>query len=185
MTNREKYLHRLNQARIAHTQWTGTIKLLASGLIKNKSQLELNISEIGFGKWFNEDAMLFRDTNCSSVVCEIELLWGEIHHQFMLIYEICVLNHKKNIFGMEKPLGSSEKELAGHHYQEIVFATDKLKNKLRAFEKQLQAKGEQEFEIFGSYLEAEEERKKVEAAQKKKSTSQAGGGGARGAYQSE
>lgn len=180
MTNKENFLYRLNQARVGHVHWVGMIKLLSSDLLKNKSNLELNSTKIVFGKWLNEDAMLFKDTSCSSIIYEIEKLWGESHHQYMTIYEVCISNQKKNIFGMRRPLNRSEKQLASYHYQELIVLTDKLQQKLRMLEKQLHAKGEQEFEKFAYYSEEIEDKKSSE--NNKKESSIKGVSGARGAY---
>ena len=180
MTNKENFLYRLNRARVSHVHWVGMIKLLSSDLLKDKSSLKLNSTEISFGKWLNEDAMLFRDTSCSDVIFNIEKLWVDIHHQYMTIYEICISNRKKNLLGLTRSLNSSEKQLAAYHYQELVVLTDKLQQKLRIFEKQLNAKGEQEFEKFAHYSKEIEEQKSLE--NKKKETSINGVSGARGAY---
>lgn len=183
MGSKEICIHRLNQARIAHTQWVGNVKLLASGLLKKKSDMELNASKITFGKWFYEDAMLFRDTNCNSVICEIEMLWEEIHQQFMHIYEVCVSNQKKNIFGLEKPLSTSDKQLSSRYYEDLIGLSDAMKKSLRLFEKQLNAKAEGEFGLYESYLEAEKSDKSIEKeVDKKKEDEHKGVSGARGAY---
>ena len=184
MTNKEKYLYHLNQARVGNTHWTGMIRLLVSGLLKNKSELELNITEIGFGKWLYNEAMLLKDTSCTNVINDMEVLWEEIHQQYMTIYEICVQNVKKNIFGAAKPLEASEKQLADYHYQELVVLMDKLKNSLRNFEKQLHAKGEDEFIVYDNYLKSNEYSKSLEEKKKriKKEQSSAQVSGARGAY---
>ena len=106
-----------------------------------------------------------------------------IHTNFMQIYEVCVLKNKRGIFGRKKPLSDGAIGISAVHYQEVITLTDTLKQKLTLLEKQLKAKGDEEFESFGSYLAAEEERKQKEAAEKaKKKTESNSVGGARGAY---
>lgn len=185
MTNKETYLHHLHQARVDYTRWVGMIKLLSAGLLDtNKQKIELNISEIDFGKWLYREAMLFRDTTCIDTVYKIETLWTEIHNHLMHIYEVCVLKHKNNLFGMKKPLSDGAIQISAVHYQEIITLSDRLKSSLRVFEKQLNAKGEYEFEIFGNYLMSDENKKRLEKleAMKKEDDSRNVVSGARGAY---
>lgn len=187
MTNKDTYLHRLHQARVEHTRWVGMIKLLSAGLLdSNKQEIELNMSDIDFGKWLEQEAMLFRDSNCVDTLYEIEALWKGIHNHFMQIYEVCVSKHKSNIFGRKKPLSDGAIKISAVHYQEIITLTDKLKQNLRVLEKQLKAKGEDEFEIFGTHLAAVENEKQLETLEKrKKEKSKNTVSGARGAYVTE
>lgn len=188
MTTKETYLHHVHQARVEYTRWVGMIKLLSAGLLDTaKQNIELNALEIDFGKWFYHEAMLFADGTCTSAVSEIEVLWTEIHSHFMDIYEVCAQKQKNSLFGMKKPLSDAAIKISAVHYHEIIMLSDKLKNALRLFEKQLNAKGEDEFEIFGNYLEAKEHMKKVQMLKKEKEKSSSSGGvsGARGAYLSE
>lgn len=189
MTHKETYLHRLHQARVEHIRWVGMIKLLSAGLLDtSKQKIELNTSEIDFGKWYYQEAMLFKDTTSVDTVFEIEALWTEIHNHFMQIYEVCVSKHKNNLFGMKKPLSDGAIRISAVHYQEIITLSDKLKNILRVFEKQLNAKGEYEFETFGNYLIADKNRKQLEtleAIKKEEETSKNVVSGARGAYLSK
>lgn len=188
MTNKEIYLHHLHQARVEYTRWVGMIKLLSAGLLDTSKQtIELNALEIDFGKWFYQEAMLLAEGTCVSTVSEMEVLWTEIHSHFMDIYEVCAQKQKNNIFGMKKPLSDAAIKISTVHYHEIIMLSDKLKNALRLFEKQLNAKGEDEFDIFGNHLAAQEHMKKVENAKKDKpkSGSSVGVSGARGAYLSE
>ena len=187
MTNKDTYLHHLHQARVEHTRWVGMIKLLSAGLLDtNKQELELNMSEIDFGKWLEQEAMLFRDSTCVDTLYEIEALWKSIHNHFMQIYEVCVSKHKSNIFGRKKPLSDGAIKISAVHYQEIITLTDKMKQSLRVLEKQLKAKGEDEFETFGSYLAAVENERQLEILEKSQTyESKNVVSGARGAYVSE
>lgn len=188
MTNKEMYLHHLHQARVEYTRWVGMIKLLSAGLYDTSKQaIELNALEIEFGKWFYQEAMLFSEGTCTSTVSEMEALWTEIHSHFMDIYEVCAQKQKNSFFGIKKPLSDAAIKISTVHYHEIIMLSDKLKNALRLFEKQLNAKGEDEFEIFGNYLSAQEHRQNVEKAktEKAKSGASVGVSGARGAYLSE
>jgi len=184
MTNKDTCLHHLHQAVVEHTRWVGMIKLLSAGLLDtNKQEIELNMSEIYFGKWLYEEAMLFRDTTSVDSLYEIEALWKEIHNNFMQIYELCVSKHKSNIFGRKRPLSDGAIKISAVHYQEIITLSDKLKQNLRVFERQLKAKGQDEFEIFGTYLAAVENEKQLEILEKsKKEKSKNSVSGARGAY---
>ena len=188
MTNKEMYLHHLHQARVAYTRWVGMIKLLSAGLYDtSKHAIELNALEIEFGKWFYQEAMLFSEGTCTSTVSEMEALWTEIHSHFMEIYEVCAQKQKNSIFGIKKPLSDSAIKISVVHYHEIIMLSDKLKNALRLFEKQLNAKGEDEFDSFGNHMAAQEHMQNVEMTKivKPKSGSSAGVSGARGAYLSE
>ena len=187
MTNKDTYLHHLHQARVEHTRWVGMIKLLSAGLLDtNKQELELNMSEIDFGKWLEQEAMLFRDSTCVDTLYEIEALWKSIHNHFMQIYEVCVSKHKSNIFGRKKPLSDGAIKISAVHYQEIITLSDKMKQNLRVLEKQLKAKGEDEFETFGSYLAAVENERQLEILEKSQTyESKNVVSGARGAYVSE
>ena len=87
---------------------------------------------------------------------------------------------------MKKPLSDGAIKISAVHYQEIITLSDKLKQNLRMFEKQLKAKGEDEFEIFGTYLAAVENEKQLEILEKsKKEKSKTSVSGARGAYVTE
>ena len=187
MTNKETCLHHLHQARVEHARWVGMIKLLSAGLLDtNKEELELNMSEIDFGKWLDQEAMLFRDSTSVDTLYEIEALWKAIHNHFMQIYEVCVSKHKSSLFGRKKPLSDGAIKISAVHYQEIIILSDKLKQNLRLLEKQLKAKGEDEFETFGTYLTATENKKDLEIAEKsKKESSKNVVSGARGAYVTE
>ena len=184
MTNKQTFLHHLHQARVEHIRWVGMVKLLSAGLLDEKKQdLELNMSEIDFGKWLYQEAMTLRDTSSVITINEIETLWKGIHTNFMQVYDLCVLKNKSSIFGRKKPLSERAIRISAVHYQEIITMTDSMKQKLTLLEKQLKAKGEEEFDSFGSYLAAEEESKMIEMAVKaQKKTESISVGGARGAY---
>jgi|AGBJ01.1.fsa_nt_gi hypothetical protein len=187
MTNKETYLHHLHQARVEHARWVGMIKLLSAGLLDaHKEEIELNMSEIAFGKWLDHEAMLFRDGTSVDTLYDIESLWKEIHNHFMQIYEVCVSKHKSSLFGRKKALSDGAIKIAAVHYQELIILSDKLKQNLRVLEKQLKAKGEEEFKTFGTYLAVVENKKHLETLEKsKKEKSKNIVSGARGAYVSE
>lgn len=187
MTNKETYLHHLHQARVEHTRWVGMIKLLSAGLLDtNKQDIELNMSDIDFGMWLEQEAMLFRDSSCVDTLYEIEALWKNIHNNFMQIYEVCVTKHKSNLFGRKKPLSDGAIKISAVHYQEIITLSDKMKQQLRLLEKQLNAKGEDEFETYGNYLVAKEHEMNLKNVEKsKKAKSKNSVSGARGAYVTE
>jgi hypothetical protein len=184
MTNKQTFLHHLHQARVEYIRWVGMVKLLSAGLLEtNKQDLELNMSEIDFGKWIYNEAMLLRDTSSVDTLNDIESLWKNIHTNFMQIYEVCVLKNKSSIFGRKKPLSEGAIRISAVHYQEIITLTDMLKQKLTLLEKQLKAQGEEIFESYGDYLIAEESTKAMKAVMKmKKESARSGVSGARGAY---
>lgn len=184
MTHKQTFLHHLHQARVEHIRWVGIVKLLSAGLLDEKKQdMELNMSEIDFGKWLYQEAMTLRDTSSVATINEIETIWKGIHTNFMQIYEVCVLKNKSTIFGRKKPLSDGAIRISAVHYQEIITLTDRMKQKLTLLEKQLKAKGEEEFDSFGSYLAAEEESKMIKvAAEAQKKSENISVGGARGAY---
>lgn len=184
MTNKQTFLHHLHQARVEYIRWVGMVKLLSAGLLEtNKQDLELNMSEIDFGKWLYNEALLLRDTASVDTLNDIESLWKSVHTNFMQIYELCVLKNKSGIFGRKKPLSEGAIRISAVHYQEIVVLTDTIKQKLTLLEKQLKAQGEEVFESYGNYLTAEEENKIIAEVEKaKKKTESISVGGARGAY---
>ncbi len=188
MTHKETYLHHLHQARVEHTRWVGMIKLLSAGLLDTNKQedIELNMSDIDFGKWLEQEAMLFRDSSCVDTLYEIEALWKSIHNHFMQIYDVCVSKNKSGLFGRKKTLSDGAIKISAVHYQEIITLSDKMKQKLRLLEKQLNAKGEDEFGTYGSYLAAREHDMNLKIAEKsKKEKSKTSVSGARGAYVTE
>ena len=187
MTNKETYLHHLHQARVEHTRWVGMVKLLSAGLLDtNKQEIELNMSDIDFGKWLEQEAMLFRDSSCVDTLYEIEGLWKSIHNNFMQIYDVCVSKNKSSLFGRKKPLSDGAIRISAVHYQEIITLSDKMKQQLRLLEKQLNAKGEDAFETFGNYLVAKEHEMNLKIAEKtQKEKSKTSVSGARGAYVTE
>jgi len=186
MTNKEIYLHHLHEARVEYIRWVGMIKLLSAGLYDTSKQaIELNALEIGFGKWFYQEAMLFSDGTCTSTVGEMEELWTDIHSHFMEIYEVCAQKQKNNIFGIKKPLSDAVIKISTVHYSEIIILSDKLKKELRLFEKQLNAKAADEFTMFGNYMVAQEHMQNVQQVknlERVKLNASVGVSGARGAY---
>jgi hypothetical protein len=141
------------------------------------------MSEIDFGKWIYNEALLLRDSASVDTLNDIESLWKSVHTNFMQIYELCVLKNKSGLFGRKKPLSEGAIRISAVHYQEIIVLTDTLKQKLTLLEKQLKAQGEEVFESYGNYLSAEENAKAMKVVEKvKKESSHSGVSGARGAY---
>lgn len=104
----------------------------------------------------------------------------------MQIYDVCVSKNKSSLFGRKKPLSDGAIRISAVHYQEIITLSDKMKQHLRLLEKQLNAKGEDEFETYGNYLAAKEHDMNVKIAEKtKKEKSKTSVSGARGAYVTE
>ncbi|MDD5158729.1 MAG: hypothetical protein PHI47_09160 [Sulfuricurvum sp.] len=159
MSNKEKSIHNLHQARTAHIRWVNTIKLLVSGIDVPSDSIQLSSTDSLFGKWFYDEAMLFSLGTSRMVIEEIEELLLTLHDKYMKIYPIYFGQKKKNILG--GLLGSKSKaseheiELSVRYYEEIITLSDKLKHKLRILESQLLSLGEDKFDVIAGFTNVE------------------------------
>lgn len=159
MTNKEKSLHHLHQARTAHIRWVNTIKLLVSGIDIPSDSIQLSPTDSLFGKWFYDEAMLFSMGVSRMVIEEIEESLLALHDKYMKIYPIYYGQKKKTLLG--ELLGTRSKasqheiELSLHFYEEIVLLSDKLKHKLRILESQFLSMGEDKFDSIAGFTKSE------------------------------
>jgi hypothetical protein len=155
MTNKEKSIHNLHQARTSHIRWVNSIKLLISGIDVSSESITLSATDSLFGKWFYEEAMLFSLGTSRMVLEEIEELLLSVHDKYMKIYPIYYGQKKKSLFGgligSKSKLSEYEIEYSQRYYEEIVTISDKLKHKLRILESQLMSLGEDKFDSVAAY----------------------------------
>lgn len=159
MTNKEKSIHNLHQARTSHIRWVNSIKLLISGIDVSSETITLSATDSSFGKWFYEEGMLFSLGTSRMVLEEIEELFLSLHDKYMKIYPIYYGKNKKSLFGGllggKTKLSEYEIEYSQRYYEEIVIISDKLKHKLRILESQLMSLGEDKFTLIASNTKSE------------------------------
>jgi hypothetical protein len=154
MTNKEKTLHNLHQARTSHVRWVNSIKLLISGIDVLPETITLSATDSLFGKWFYEEAMIFSLGTSRMVLEEIEELFLSLHDKYLKIYPIYYGKNKKTLFGgflgSKTKVSEYELEFSQRYYEEIVTISDKLKHKLRILESQLMSLEENKFALVTS-----------------------------------
>jgi hypothetical protein len=155
MTNKEKSIHNLHQARTSHIRWINAIKLLISGIQVSEDSIQLNPTDSLFGQWFYDEAMLFSLGTSRMVLEEIEILFLSLHDKYMKIYPIYYSSKKRSLLGgliaSKNKASEHEIELSQRYYEEIVLLSDKLKHKLRILESQLISLGEDKFDSVAAY----------------------------------
>lgn len=158
MTNKEKSIHNLHQARTAHIRWVNSIKLLISGIDVIPESITLSATDSLFGQWFYEEAMLFSLGTSRMVIEEIEELLLSLHDKYMKIYPIYYGKNKKTLFGgllgSKTKISEFEIDFAQRYYEEIILLSDKLKHKLRILESQLMSLGEEKFAVIAEYTKS-------------------------------
>lgn len=160
MTNKEKSIYNLHQARTAHVRWVNSIKLLISGIDIPSENITLSATDSLFGKWFYEEAMIFSLGTSRMVLEEIEELFLTLHDKYMKIYPIYYGKNKKSLFGgflgSKTKVSEYEIEFSQRYYEEIVTISDKLKHKLRILESQLMSLEENKFALVTSDAQEEQ-----------------------------
>jgi hypothetical protein len=160
MATKEAFIQKLKQARNAHISWVNNIKLLVSGIDMDSADIPLSKTECLFGKWLYNEGTVLSMVSTKSVLEEIDELHGQLHDTYMPIYQIFFQNKGgnvlNNLFGAKHKVNQNELLLSQRYYEEIVVLSDKLKNKLRVFESQLLATGDEKFEEFAAYFTAPE-----------------------------
>ncbi len=147
-SDKDRYIASIRKARAEHNKWLHKIKLMISGLDMNKSAVELNQSESPFGHWLYTEAILLSTLNSKATLLEIEILFNICYSQYHKIYNVLfnsnggILN---SLFGNKKA-SSSDLIIAQNFYEELVEKSDELLNKIRIYENQVQANGEEKFE---------------------------------------
>ena len=160
MTNKEKFIHNMHQARTAHIRWVNAIKLLVSGIDVDEKQITLDATHSQFGLWYYNEAMLFSLGTSRLVLEEIENYLMELHDKYTKIYPIYYGSRKRNLLsellGGRSRASAHEIELSQRFYDEIIQLSDKLKHKLRIFEAQLMSLSEEKFDELSSFTQKEE-----------------------------
>ena len=155
MTNKDKTIHNLHQARTAHIRWVNTIKLLVSGIEVSVESIALSPTDSLFGKWYYDEGMLFSLGTSRMVLEEIEELLLSLHDKYMKIYPIYYGQKKKTIIsgllGAKSKASEHEIELSQRYYEEIITLSDKLKQKLRILESQLLSLGDEKFDTVAGF----------------------------------
>ncbi|MDD5717973.1 MAG: hypothetical protein PHW64_09285 [Sulfuricurvum sp.] len=155
MTNKDKSIHNLHQARTSHIRWVNTIKLLVSGIHVTEGSIELNPTDSLFGEWFYNEAMLFSLSNSQMVLEEIEALLLSLHDKYMKIYPIYYGEKKKTLIsgllGGKNKASEHEIALSQRYYEEIIVLSDKMKQKLRILESQMLSMSEEKFDAVAGF----------------------------------
>lgn len=157
MTSKEKFIHRLHQARTAHIRWVNGIKLLVSGIEVDEKQVPIDAITSDFGTWFYNEAMIFSFGTSQLVLEDMEKSFIACHDKYAKIYPI-FFNKKRNtllgdLFGKKSGVNSHEMDLSQRYYEEIVALSDQLKHKMRIFEAQLMSLDEEKYNQFAAYTE--------------------------------
>ena len=156
MSKKDEYLEQARQARIEHKKWVNQVRLIVSGLERNRETLVLNPSESHFGVWLYSKATVYTISNSRLVLNEIEHLFDECYEEYHKIYALLFKENNngflKSFFGLQKA-SESDYKIAEQHYEIILEKSDKLFNKLRVFENQLSATS---FEKFDRALQDED-----------------------------
>lgn len=148
MSTKEQFIGRLRKARTHHLKWLNQIRLLVSGITADKESIAVNQSESAFGVWFYDEAMAFGNSTSKNVLGEMDKLYGSCFDHYFKIYHTLFSNSSGGfmnaILGPKKP-AAGELMMAQKFYEELVVSSDALMGKLRLFESQLLATGEDKF----------------------------------------
>lgn len=159
MTNKEKSIHNLHQARTSHIRWVNAIKLLISGIDVPSDTITLSPTDSPFGKWFYGEAMIFSLGTSRMVLEEIETLLLSLHDKYTKIYPIYYGQKKKTLLGgflgAKSKASEHEIELSLRYYEEIILLSDQLKHKLRILEAQFMGFTEEKFDEYCRFTEKE------------------------------
>ncbi|MCX6062335.1 MAG: CZB domain-containing protein [Campylobacterales bacterium] len=159
MTNKEKFIHNMHQARTAHIRWVNAIKLLVSGIDVDEKQITLDATHSQFGLWYYNEAMLFSLGTSQLVLEEIENFLTELHDKYTKIYPIYYGNRKRNLLsdflGGRTRASAHEIELSQRFYEDIIQLSDKLKHKLRIFEAQLMSLTDEKYDELIRFTQQE------------------------------
>ena len=148
MSSKEKVVQEIRSARTQQLKWLNQIKLMVSGLLHEKDALPVNQSDSAFGKWLFNDAMIFSTSHAKSVVDEMVELHTKCYDIYLKIYATLFTASKGGLMGMfgSKKAGANDLALAQSYYEQLVAVSDKLVNRLRAFESLMLATPETKFE---------------------------------------
>jgi len=154
MTNKEKAIYNLQQARTSHIRWINSVKLLISGIYIDEKTMKPLPTESQFGRWFYEEAMLFTQPSCQMNLEELDSLLNTLYDAYTKIYLIYYGERQgglKSVFGIRHKANDNEVKLSAHYYEEVLRLSDLLKKKLRTFESQLMSLGEEKFEHIAAF----------------------------------
>lgn len=154
MSYKQNNIQKLYKARTDHLKWLNNIKFLLSGIKKDIKLNEPILHESEVGQWFYGNALQFSQFNSQLVLDEMEELLEkmyEIYGNFYTVYQNAGGSKLKSFFGMDKGLNHHEAKLLSEYYDEIVLLSDKFKNKLKVFERQIMALDEIKHELIQNF----------------------------------
>lgn len=158
MSNKQTNIHRLYQARAAHSKWLNHIKFLVSGMNIDANTLTPVAQDSEFGKWFYYEAKQFSQFHSSNVLSELEDLLDEMYNIYSKIYAIYFGKRAglKGFLGLGKSVSSHEMEYAVRCYEDIVLLFDKFKIKFASFERQILALNEEKHALVNVFETAQQ-----------------------------
>jgi hypothetical protein len=160
MTNKEKFIHNMHQARTAHIRWVNAIKLLVSGIDVDEKQITLDATHSQFGVWYYNEATLFSLGTCHLVLEEIEELLMKLHDKYTKIYPIYYGSRKRTLLseflGGKPRISSHQIEFSQQTYEDIIQLSDNLKQKIRIFETQLMSFPDDKFDALICFTQQKE-----------------------------
>jgi len=149
MSKKDSFIEQARQARVNHNKWINQIRLIVSGLEKDKNTIALNQSESPFGVWLYTKATIYSISNSKMVLDEIETLYNECYEEYHKIYAVLFKDDGggliKSLFGAKKA-SNAEYQLAEQHYEALLGKSDQLLNKLKVYENQLNATSSEKFD---------------------------------------
>lgn len=151
MSKKENYIALLREARVEFKKWLNGIRLVVSGLEKDKNKIALNPSESHFGEWLYSRALTYPVSNSKLVLTEIELLFEQCYEEYHNIYSLLLGGKENSLFSSlfgNKKASASDYKIAGQYYDSLLQKSDKLLQKLHLFENQLSATNAQKFEML-------------------------------------
>jgi len=149
MSKKEDFLEQVRQARIEHKKWVNQVRLIVSGLAKNKNTIALNPSDSKFGNWLYSKAIAYSIANSKLILGDIEVLFDSCYGEYHKIYSLLFKENENglftSLFGAKKASGS-DYQIASQYYEVLLENSDKLLNKLLVFENQLNATNTEKFD---------------------------------------
>lgn len=149
MSKKDSFIEQARQARVNHNKWINQIRLIVSGLEKDKSTIPLNQSESPFGVWLYTKATIYSISNSKMVLDEIEVLFNECYEEYHKIYATLFKDDGGGVFKSffsPKKASNAECQIAEQYYEVLLSKSDKLLNKLRIYENQLNATSAEKFD---------------------------------------
>lgn len=160
MSKKDSYLELLRQARVEHKKWINQIRLIVSGLEKNRNTIPINPSESAFGDWLYSKAIAYSIANSKLVLTDMEISFDRCYEEYHKIYAVLFKESQSGILSSiftSSKASTSDYKVAGQYYEVLLKNSDNLLNKLRIFENQLVATNFEKFDRAISDEESENE----------------------------